>query len=137
MRSGCCVTWLVLASVLSAVAHDADATRELKPRSGPFWNGEELQRRLSIGRPWKQLTAYEERANLEGLTYLWGVADTIEGTSACIIGSPNEYAMTNLVLNYMYKNSAKLQSPAAELVKGALSESFPCPAQSRTNPSEA
>lgn len=108
---------------------DANATRVIGPRGAAFWNGEVLQERLSLGRPWKQLTAYEERAQLEATTYLWGVADTIEGSSACILGSPDEPAMTDRVLDYLHAHPAELKSPAAQLVKAALSESFPCPAQ--------
>lgn len=121
----------VLFAGLLMVSLDANATRVIEPRSAAFWNGEELQQRLSLGIPWKQLSPYEERARLEATTYLWGVADTIEGSSACLLGLPNEPVMANLVLDYLHTHSSELKSPAAQLIKAALSESFPCPAPSQ------
>jgi hypothetical protein len=100
-------------------------------RTGPLWNAAELQRRLSIGRPWKELTPYEERARFEGLTYVWGVADSIEGESACIMGAINEGPLNDVVLAYMADNSTDPQTSAGRVVKLALSKAFPCPTHDR------
>ena len=116
-----------LAFALCVIPLRADATRVLGPRTTAFWSGSELQRRLSISRPWKELTPDEERQGLEGFTYLWGAVDAIEGTSACILASGKDPDIADVVLDYMAENPGKLSDPAAVLVKEALSRGFPCP----------
>ena len=118
----------VCLAVASLYVTPTFATYRDEMRTTPFWNAAELQRRLSIGRPWKQLTPFEERESLEGLTYVIGVADSIEGESACIIGAPNGETLTDVVLAYMAANSTDPQASAGRIVKVALSKAFPCPA---------
>jgi hypothetical protein len=118
-----------LALALCVISTPADATRVFGPRTQAFWTGTELQRKLSIGRPWKEKTPDEEREVMEGLSYLFGAVDAIEGTSACILASGEDPDITEVVLSYMLANPLRLGDPAAVLVKDALSGAFPCSAQ--------
>jgi hypothetical protein len=118
-----------IALALCVIPTPADATRVFGPRTTAFWTGSELQRKLSIGRPWKEKTPDEEIEVTEGLSYLFGAVDAIEGTSACILASGKDPDITEVVLSYMLANPSRLSDPAAVLVKDALSAAFPCSAQ--------
>ena len=118
-----------MALALCVIPTPADANRVFGPRTTAFWTGSELQRKLSIGRPWKEKTPEEEIEVTEGLSYLFGAVDAIEGTSACILASGKDPDITGVVLSYMLANPSRLSEPAAVLVKDALSAAFPCSAQ--------
>ena len=101
-----------------------------------YWDAKELQRRLGLAERvvGPALTPSESIDAHDGMTYLMGVADVMQGVSSC--PTPNDRAGSatlDAVVKYIADHPDRLSSSAAIVVKDALHDAFPCQVKAASN----
>lgn len=117
-------------AVHASIPNTNPAGRNLVPSNKPYYQtAAELQRRLALaGRmSGPELTGSETIEGHQGLAYVTGVADAIQGTSACPKGYERDSGVFSVVGKYLRDHPEKHSWSAAIVVRDALSAAYPCP----------
>jgi len=129
MRLRVALLGLTTSSLIILCSIPDSPAREIHSSKRPFYlDGNELQRRMELvnGEIGTPLSATDSIDGRDAMSYVMGIADAIQGISACPMGIERTAGIFPEVTKYMYSHPEQLSWSAAIIVKNALSSAYPC-----------